>query len=49
VTCPYHKEFKAVIGKKDEVKFVKLTSMERAAKRAEEAAKKEEEGEEAGP
>ena len=40
VTCLYHKEFKAVIGKEDEVKFVKLTPTERAAKRAEEAAKK---------
>mmetsp|Transcript_15166 Transcript_15166/g.43510 ORF Transcript_15166/g.43510 Transcript_15166/m.43510 type:complete len:249 (-) Transcript_15166:207-953(-) len=40
VSCLYHKEFKAVIGKEDEVKFVKLTPTERAAKRAEEAAKK---------
>ena len=50
MTCPYHDDFKAVIRKKDEVKFVKLTMMQsqRAAKRAEEAAKKEEE-EEGGP
>ena len=39
--------FGDVIGKKDEIKFVKLTSTERAAKRVEEAAKKAKKAEEA--
>ena len=54
MTCLYHDDFGDVIGKKDEIKFVKLTSTERVAKRVEEAAKKaeeaakEEDGEEGG-
>ena len=36
VTCPYHDDFEAVIGKTVKVDFVKLTASERDAKRAEE-------------